>query len=160
MWYERARSPLGEILIAADDDALRAVLLPTAGEASKPPADWQRRRTALLDEAKRQIEAYFDGTRYEFKLPLAPTGTDFELEVWKELSRVPFGATVSYGDVARRIGKPKATRAVGAACGKNPLPLVIPCHRVIAAGGGLGGFSGGLHLKRSLLSHEAAVARS
>ena len=100
-----------------------------------------------------------EGTRTSFDLPLAPQGTAFQLQVWHELARIPFGATISYAQLAQRIGKPEAVRAVGAANGRNPLPIVLPCHRVIGADGSLTGFSGGLPTKRFLLELEGALPR-
>ena len=107
-------------------------------------------------EAGRQLDEYFRGARREFELELALAGTPFQLRVWAELSRIPYGTTISYKGLAARIGKPAATRAVGAANGANPIPIVVPCHRVISAGGGLGGYGGGLAMKRALLAIEGA----
>ena len=104
----------------------------------------------------RQLREYFAGKRAEFDLPLAPTGTAFQLSVWRQLQEIPYGETISYGELARRVGNPKASRAVGSANGANPLPIVIPCHRVIAGDGTLGGFGGGLPTKQTLLALELA----
>jgi len=108
-------------------------------------------------EARRQLAEYFAGRRRTFELPLAPRGTPFQLRVWEELRRIPFGATRSYGEIAQAIGRPSASRAVGAANGANPLPIVVPCHRVIGADGSLTGFGGGLPTKRHLLAHEGVA---
>ena len=113
--------------------------------------------SGLLDAAAMQMEDYMAGRQVEFDLPLEFRGTPFQTEVWRALTKIPFGETCSYGDVAEMIGKPAARRAVGQANGRNNLPLVVPCHRVIAAGGRIGGFSGGISLKKALLEHELAV---
>src|SRR5579875_840800 len=121
---------------------------------------WARRESAacseLLGRAAEQVAEYFAGRRLNFDIGLDFRGTPFQIRVWQELTRIPFGATRSYGDIAQEIGQPTAYRAVGNANGKNRLPLVVPCHRVLAAGGKLGGFTGGIGLKRRLLHHETA----
>ena len=159
MYYEQLETRMGKIIIAADDQALRFVLLPDHGRPARAEPGWQRRSTPLILRARRQLAAYFAGKLYEFDLPLELNGTPFQRTVWRELARVPFGATVSYGELARRVHKPQASRAVGAACGRNPLPIVIPCHRVIGKDGGLVGFAGGLSLKTALLELEEKFAR-
>ncbi len=113
--------------------------------------------SGLLDAAAMQVEDYMAGRQLTFDLPLGHRGTPFQVDVWKALLRVPFGETCSYGEVAEMIGKPGAMRAVGQANGRNHLPLIVPCHRVIATGGKIGGFSGGVSLKKALLAHESAV---
>ena len=113
--------------------------------------------SGLLDAAAMQMEDYMAGRQVEFDLPLEFRGTPFQTDVWRALTKIPFGETCSYGDVAEMIGKPAAMRAVGQANSRNNLPLVVPCHRVIAAGGRIGGFSGGIILKKALLEHELAV---
>jgi O-6-methylguanine DNA methyltransferase len=125
-----------------------------AGIAQRWPAGTG---TGLLDAAAMQMEDYMAGRQVEFDLPLEYRGTPFQTEVWQALTKIPFGQTCSYGDVAEMIGKPAAMRAVGQANGRNNLPLVVPCHRVIAAGGRIGGFSGGISLKKALLEHETIV---
>jgi methylated-DNA-[protein]-cysteine S-methyltransferase len=109
----------------------------------------------ILVEAERQLSDYFAGKRTQFELPLEPRGTEFQKKVWRHLRRIPFGKTRSYGDIARTVGSPRASRAVGAACGKNPLSIVVPCHRVVGANGALTGFGGGLETKAELLALEA-----
>lgn len=151
--YARMPSPLGELLLAGDAMGLRAIELPGPGQAQALRAGW-RPGTRFVAEAMRQLEEWLAGKREDFELALAPPGTAFQQRVWQELRRIPFGATISYGELARRIGSPGASRAVGAANGANPIPIVIPCHRVIAADGSLGGYSGGLDFKRWLLAHE------
>lgn len=124
----------------------------TSGRAQK-----SERQSDVLHAAEREILEYFAGQRFQFDLPLQWQGTDFQIRVWRELTKIPFGATPHYQQIAERIGAPKASRAVGSANGRNRLPLFVPCHRIIAAGGKLGGFTGGLGLKKRLLAHEAAV---
>ena len=111
----------------------------------------------VLERSARQLQEYFAGQRKTFDLPLAPDGTDFQRTVWKALSAIPWGAVCSYADIARAIDKPKAVRAVGAANGRNPLPIVVPCHRVIGSNGSLTGFAGGLEMKRQLLELEGSL---
>ena len=108
----------------------------------------------LLQQCMQELEEYFEGSRTSFSVPCRADGTAFEQHVWRALSNIPYGETVSYGEIAKSIGKPNATRAVGRACGNNPILLLVPCHRVIAASGKLGGFNGGLRRKRRLLAHE------
>lgn len=151
-------SPVGPLRLAAADDGLRRIEFPPPRPLSPPPGEtWREGRHPLLDETARQLRAYFDGTRRRFDLPLAPRGTAFQLRVWRELARIPYGQTISYGELARRVGNPSASRAVGAANGRNPLPIVVPCHRVIGAGGALTGFGGGLPIKAFLLRLEGAL---
>jgi len=114
----------------------------------------------LLQEAKRQLTAYFDGTLKEFDVPLAMRGTPFQLRVWEELVRIPYGTTMSYGELARRVGNPNASRAVGLANGRNPISIIVPCHRVIGSDGKLTGYGGGLPRKSALLAFESAVLRN
>lgn len=153
MWFDQFDTPIGRMTLAADEHGLRHVLFP---DNKYPPArtgDWHRDASALR-EAREQLLDYFAGTRRGFDLVLAPEGTAFQVTVWKTLARIPFGATWSYGELARHIGEPKAVRAVGAANGRNPLPVILPCHRVIGADGRLTGFGGGLPLKKFLLDLE------
>jgi methylated-DNA-[protein]-cysteine S-methyltransferase len=113
----------------------------------------------VLDEAARQLRAYFAGDLRRFELPLDLAGTEFQVAAWRALADIPYGTTISYGEQARRLGRPRAVRAVGAANGRNPLPIVLPCHRIVGADGSLVGFGGGLSLKRRLLEHEARFAQ-
>ena len=113
--------------------------------------------SGLLDAAVAQVEDYMMGYQVEFDLPLEFEGTPFQTDVWKALTRVPFGETATYGDIAAAIGRPAAVRAVGQANGCNHLPLIVPCHRIVAAGGKLGGYTGGVRLKKALLAHETAI---
>lgn len=154
--YEMFDSPIGALLIAADSTALREIRFPNGREGLAPP-DEGIRGGALCDQAAEQLTEYFSGGRWDFDLPLAPRGTAFRKSVWLELLRIPYGETISYGELARRIGRPAAARAVGAANGSNPLPIVVPCHRVIGRDGTLTGYGGGLPIKRKLLELEGAT---
>ena len=153
-------TPVDDLVLFADDDGLRAVLWPGDGiptgfglHDARPDDDHP-----VLRETRRQLEEYFAGTRQEFDLPLAPTGTAFQHSAWAVLRTIPFGATISYGEQARRLGDPRKARAVGSANGRNPIPIIVPCHRVLGATG-LGGFSapGGVETKAALLRHEGAL---
>lgn len=153
--YDEMASPVGMLRLVADRQGLREIRFEHERHPQPTPAGWIR-ATAPLGLARLQLDEYFAGVRQHFELPLHPVGTPFQLEVWEELRRIPYGATISYGELARRIGKPRAMRAVGAANGRNPLPIVLPCHRVIGADGSLTGFGGGLPTKRYLLGLEQA----
>jgi len=144
-------SPIGELLLISDGEALTGIhfdgrhgMAPTPGGEHDP----------VIVEAARQLRAYFAGERHSFALPLRPAGTEFEVEVWEELRRIPYGETLSYGELADRVGNPGAARAVGRANACNPIPIIVPCHRVIGADGSLTGFGGGLDTKRRLLDLE------
>ena len=143
---------------AADVPPASAPIGDVAAAFVSPPRASRLTAEAVLADARRQLAEYFAGRRRTFVLPLSVTGTAFECRVWEALSGVAYGATVTYGQLARSIGKPGAARAVGAALGRNPLAVVVPCHRVVAAGGGLGGFAGGLARKRVLLDGESSAA--
>jgi methylated-DNA-[protein]-cysteine S-methyltransferase len=158
--YAYLETPIGTLLIAGDDDAVHRIAFPQHGRAAKPEAEWQELQRGPVAEAARQLREYFAGKRAEFDLPLAPAGTVFQRSVWRQLQEIPYGETISYGELARRVGNPKASRAVGTANGMNPLPIVIPCHRVIAGDGTLGGFGGGLPTKRTLLALESRASAS
>jgi methylated-DNA-[protein]-cysteine S-methyltransferase len=143
-------TPIGPLGLIASETGLRSVLFHSklTPEGSSP----------VLGAAARQLEAYFDGDLVTFDLPLEVNGTEFDTQCWRALASIPYGQTVSYGEQARRLGLSReAARAVGAANGRNPLPIVLPCHRVIGADGSLTGFGGGLHVKRFLLEHEGAL---
>lgn len=154
MRYRYVNSPLGDILVAGDDSGLRVIGFPEGKGRIEPAPDWERDDSAFA-EARRQLDEYFAGQRRTFDLELAPSGTAFQLSVLEALQRIPYGETRSYADIAETVGKPKAVRAVGAANGRNPLPIVIPCHRVVGSNGSLTGFGGGLEAKRYLLDLEA-----
>ena len=153
MKYTHVDTPIGKLTVVAGGTGIRRILWD--GEA--PPEDAVEGHSDLLDAAVTQIREYFTGNRTTFDLPLDLGGTPFQEKVWRELGSIPFGTTISYGEQARRIGRPQAARAVGAANGRNPVPVVLPCHRVIGSAGALTGFGGGLDTKRTLLRHEAEV---
>jgi methylated-DNA-[protein]-cysteine S-methyltransferase len=152
MWHAYAPSPIGDLLLVAGEEGLLQVHFPPA----HPPVDAPR-GYARLAPVIQQLAEYFAGDRKQFDLPLALRGTPFQIEVWRALQQIPYGQTRSYEDVARSIGRPTATRAVGAANGANPIPIIIPCHRVIGKNGGLTGFGGGIAVKRRLLGLEAGI---
>lgn len=154
MYYCYMPSPIGDLLLAGDEDGLALIGFPQGKMRRDPEPDWIFNEKPLA-EARRQLQEYFKGERREFDLPLQLSGTEFQVQVLEELRRIPYGATTSYGDIARRIGRPRAMRAVGAANGRNPIPIIIPCHRVIGSGGDLTGFGGGLDTKEALLRLEA-----
>jgi methylated-DNA-[protein]-cysteine S-methyltransferase len=154
--YTTIPSPVGELVLVGRDGVLTA-LEPASGEGALRIGETWVRDDAAFPEARAQLEAYFDGGLREFELPLAPEGTPFEQRVWAALREIPYGATTSYGQVAAHIGVPNAARAVGAAVGRNPLMLLVPCHRVVGADGSLTGFRAGLDRKRRLLAHEAGT---
>ena len=158
--YTHVDSPVGPLLVAASDAGLHAIVFPENRHPVRVGDDWTRGRHALIDEARRQLAAYFAGERRDFDLPLAPRGTEFQRAVWQALAAIPYGRTASYAELAARVGRPGAARAVGAANGRNPLPIVLPCHRVIGAGGDLTGFGGGLPTKRYLLALEGALPQA
>ena len=153
MYYSYVESPVGDILIAGDEKGLRLVNFPTGKMKRAIESDWEENNRALKEPIK-QLKEYFAGNRKTFDLKLAPDGTEFQLSVLKALQKIPYGETCSYGDIAKKIGRPKASRAVGAANGRNPLSIVIPCHRVIGQNGDLTGFGGGLKTKKVLLELE------
>ena len=153
-------SPVGPLLLAADDTGLRAIEFRDNRHPVKRDGDWHAGMHPVIDAAAAQLDEYFAGTRRTFDLPLTPQGTAFQRAVWDALDAIPYGETWSYAQLARRIGNPAAMRAVGAANGRNPLPIVRPCHRVIGADGALTGFGGGLPTKRFLLEFEGALPRA
>ena len=146
-------SPIGPLLAAREGEAIIELRF-----APADPEDGWTRDDAAFDDLRRALANYFEGKQTTFDLPLDPRGTEFQKSVWRALTEIPFGATATYREIAHRIGKPDAVRAVGAANGANPIPIVIPCHRVIGSNGSLTGFGGGLPVKRWLLDHEARVA--
>lgn len=154
MYYCYLKTQIGDLLLAGDDGGLSLIGFPKGKMRHDPQPDW------ILNEkpfaaVRQQLEEYFAGDRKDFDLPLHLSGTEFQVQVLEELQRIPYGETTSYGDIAQRIGRPKAMRAVGAANGRNPIPIVIPCHRVIGSSGDLTGFGGGLDTKEALLRLEA-----
>jgi methylated-DNA-[protein]-cysteine S-methyltransferase len=155
MNYCYVETPIGKLLVAGDDQAVRLISFLKNGKPMRPEAEWTESSRGPVAQAARQLREYFSGKRTEFDLPLAPEGTGFQRSVWQRLQEIPYGETISYGELAKRVGNPKASRAVGAANGQNPIPIVIPCHRVIGANGKLTGFGGGLPVKEALLALEA-----
>ncbi|HWT17250.1 MAG TPA: methylated-DNA--[protein]-cysteine S-methyltransferase [Patescibacteria group bacterium] len=151
--YDLIDSPIGTLAAAADERGLRWLLFPQ--NRHEPARDGWQRDTAPFTELRRQLAAYFAGELRDFDLPLTPQGTPFQQSVWAALRTIPYGETRSYRDQALAIGNPKGVRAVGLANGRNPLPIVIPCHRVIGADGSMTGFGGGIDTKRFLLDLEA-----
>jgi methylated-DNA-[protein]-cysteine S-methyltransferase len=157
--YGYAKTPIGRLLIAVCEEGVVRIAFEREKIAAEPQAHW-RHDEASVAAVKAQLAEYFDGKRRDFDLPLAPAGTDFQKEVWSALCTIRYGETRSYGEIAASIGRPQASRAVGAANGANPIPIVVPCHRVIGASGDLTGFGGGLEVKRFLLALERGDARA
>ena len=153
--YSYLDSPVGQLLLVADADHLRMISFPAGSRRQEPAAEWRRDDT-WFPQTTAQLRAYFDGELTRFSLPLLFDGTPFQNAVWQALCQIPYGTTTSYGALAKTIGRPKASRAVGAANGANPLPIVVPCHRVIGADNSLTGFGGGVDVKHFLLTHEKA----
>jgi len=154
--YCIAPSPLGDLILLSDTTGTQLAALWISGEkhSSSIKADWQLDEK-MLPAVRQQLAEYFAGKRTEFDLPLAPTGTPFQLQAWQALREIPYGTTLSYSQQATRIGNPKACRAIGLANGRNPISIIVPCHRVIGASGALTGYGGGLPAKKWLLAHEA-----
>lgn len=156
--YTEIDNAVVPLAVAADEEGLRAIRFLSGAGALAPDSSWRRDdRARPLRAAVRELTAYFAGELRQFSLPLAPSGTPFQLDVWRALAAIPYGETTSYGELAGRIGRARAVRAVGAANGANPLPVVLPCHRVIGANGSLTGYGGGLPIKRALLALERGV---
>ncbi|MDE0030841.1 MAG: methylated-DNA--[protein]-cysteine S-methyltransferase [Deltaproteobacteria bacterium] len=153
MYYDWMESPLGALLIVADESALRMISFSRGRHPGKVEDGWRRGGTVVA-EARRQLDEYFAGRRKAFHLPVAPAGTPFQLRAWRALQDIPYGETRSYGEQARALGQSAAVRAVGAANGRNPIPIIIPCHRVIGGDGRLTGYAGGLDIKKYLLDLE------
>jgi len=158
-YYTCIETPIDPILLTSDGTALTGLYMDLDHLGPRVRKDWVRSDDAApLTEAKRQLALYFEGKLTRFDLPLAMSGTPFQQQVWEELKSIPYGATISYGELARRIGQPSASRAVGMANGRNPVGIIVPCHRVIGANGKLTGYGGGLPRKEALLSFEASVS--
>ncbi len=153
MQYCYIDTPIGELLLAGAPGELSVIGFQGGSKRRAHEEGWIE-STAPFADARRQLDEYFAGQRQSFDLPLALSGTDFQRSVYEELQRIPYGTTISYAQLAERIGRPKAVRAVGAANGQNPLPIVVPCHRVIGSNGSLTGFGGGLPIKQALLKLE------
>jgi methylated-DNA-[protein]-cysteine S-methyltransferase len=156
--YTRIESPVGPLLLVADDAGMRRIEFVNGRKPGQTDPQWHD-DAELLRETIRQLRAYFAGELESFDLRLAPEGTPFQIAVWKRLCEIPYGETISYGELARRLGNPNASRAVGLANGANPIPIVIPCHRVIGSNGKLTGYGGGLPIKEKLLALERRQLR-
>jgi methylated-DNA-[protein]-cysteine S-methyltransferase len=157
-YYDLYGSPHGEMLLVAEDEGLSGVYF--EGQKYHPPIGtaWRRdTRHAPLRQAKRELTEYFAGARERFETPLAPEGTPFQQAVWKAISTVGFGQTITYGELARRAGFPDSVRAAGSATGRNPLTIIVPCHRIVGSNGSLTGYAGGLDRKRALLALESGI---
>lgn len=155
MQYRMMASPLGDLLLAGEGEVLELIGFPEGKGEIRPGQNWVLEQN-MLRNAVCQLNEYFEGRRKDFTLDLKPSGTPFQLSVLAALEQIPYGQTRTYAEIARQIGRPKAVRAVGAANGRNPLPIVIPCHRVIGSDGSLTGFGGGIAAKQYLLSLETA----
>ena len=158
-YYDTYASPIGGMLLAATDDGLAGVYFDWQKHHPGKGRDWKRDPANLhLKRARAQVAEYFAGKRREFDLALDPAGTDFQKAVWIAISGVPFGQTITYGELARRAGVPGSARAAGAATGRNPIGLVVPCHRIMGSDGSLTGYAGGLAKKRALLALEGVLS--
>ena len=158
IYYSHFETPLGALLLTANEIGLNEIRFPKNGQAATPDPECTKDDSALR-EPVHQLRAYFAGELETFDLPLAPEGTPFQQWVWSALLKIPYGETISYGELARRIGNPNASRAVGLANGSNPIPIIIPCHRVIGSNGKLTGYGGGLPIKEKLLALEKRQPR-
>lgn len=156
--YRVIDSPIGPLLLAGSAEALRVLAFVRNGDPDPDPA-WRPDEDDTLAAVEAELVAYFAGQLRRFTTPVAPSGTPFQRRVWAALREIPYGETISYGDLARRIGDARAVRAVGAANGANPIAIIVPCHRVIGANGSLVGFGGGLPVKRALLDLERGARR-
>ncbi|OED43812.1 hypothetical protein ACH42_09035 [Endozoicomonas sp. (ex Bugula neritina AB1)] len=154
MNYWLIESPFGTLLLVSDGEALKQLSFINAANFN-PEMNWCKTQDSILKTAQTQLEEWFVGKRRIFDLPLSPEGTEFQKVIWNQLRKIPYGETRSYGDLAQAINKPTASRAVGAANGKNPIALIIPCHRVIGADGTLTGYAYGVELKEKLLALES-----
>ncbi len=155
-WYTNVASPIGDLLLLSDGHALQGLCMQEGRRPVTLRPEWQRADEPFA-EVREQLSAYFAGARTEFDVPLRLDGSPFQRRVWNALCEIPYGTTTSYGELARRVGKPSAARAVGLANGANPIAVIVPCHRVIGADGSLTGYGGGLERKRLLLGLEGHV---
>ena len=154
MWFTEIDSPVGRMRLATDGDALRHIDFLVRPADLRAPAGWVRAE-APFKKVIEQLDAYFAGALRDFDTPIEPRGTEFQQRVWRRLREIPYGRTISYSELAMRVGSPKGFRAVGLANGQNPIPLLIPCHRVIGKDGSLVGYGGGLGIKERLLALES-----
>ncbi|MRX28313.1 methylated-DNA--[protein]-cysteine S-methyltransferase [Kangiella sp. HZ709] len=155
LYYQTFKIPFGKLFIYADEKVIKAVLF--KAWQSFDATNAINKSTDLIELCRKQLDEYFAGDRRQFDLPLESNGTDFQKNVWQQLTKIPFGESRNYGEIASAIGNTKASRAVGAANGKNPISIIVPCHRVIGANGALTGYAGGLQAKQWLLKHEGLL---
>lgn len=153
IYFDYLESPIGDLLVVGDGEHVTRLYLPNHKRGVMPDDSWRRSKTPF-EQAQQELAEYFAGERRTFEVPLRAAGTPFQQRVWQELVRIPFGVTISYAELARRVGQPNASRAVGNANGRNPISIIVPCHRVIGADGRLTGYAGGLDNKRWLLDWE------
>ena len=153
MWFDEFKTPIGMLKVAVDETCLRYVLFESNKHEPVHVVDWKKDRS-VTQVAREQLLQYFAGERKKFELEIKLNGTEFQQRTWQMLANIPYAETWSYAELAKRVNSPKAVRAVGAANGRNPLPIVLPCHRVIGSNGALTGFGGGLPIKQWLLQHE------
>ncbi|HEY3866142.1 MAG TPA: methylated-DNA--[protein]-cysteine S-methyltransferase [Solirubrobacteraceae bacterium] len=158
IFFTKMASPIGELLLVGDGETLSGLYMQDGRKPKRIDSAWHESAAPFAD-VKTQLQEYFAGTRTTFAIPLAPEGAPFERLVWRALEEIPYGETVSYGEIARRVGQPGAARAVGTANGRNPIAVIVPCHRVIGADGSLTGYGGGLERKRLLLELERGQGR-
>jgi methylated-DNA-[protein]-cysteine S-methyltransferase len=157
-YYDFYESPHGRMLLVANDEGLSGVYFDGQKHLPRIDPDWRRdSHNGLLRETKRELSGYFGRERRRFEIALAPEGTAFQKSVWKAIATVDFGATITYGELARRAGVPGSARASGAATGRNPISIIVPCHRIVGSTGKLTGYAGGLDRKRALLALEAGL---
>ena len=157
-YYDLYESPQGRMLLVADEEGLSGIYFDGQKYLPQVDPDWRRdARHAPLRQAKQELSEYFGGERKRFEPALAPEGTPFQLAVWKAISTVGFGKTITYGELARRAGCPGSARAAGAATGRNPIGIIVPCHRIVGSNGSLTGYAGGLDRKRALLALESGI---
>jgi methylated-DNA-[protein]-cysteine S-methyltransferase len=157
--YDEMDTPVGRLTLIASETALVGIWFENGRDAQRMPAPRRREPSGILARTRGQLEEYFSGLRRVFELPLEPRGTEFQRRVWESLTHIAYGETTSYGSLATKLGNPRGSRAVGLANGSNPIPIVIPCHRVIGADGSLTGFGGGLPIKAALLELERAATQ-
>ena len=155
-YYNLIESPIGQLLVTSDGQSLTGLYMENHNGGRSISPEWKRDPSKFLD-VERQLSAYFKGDLGKFELDLRMEGTEFQESVWELLKAIPFGETTSYGQLARKLGAPNASRAVGAAVGKNPISIIVPCHRVLGSGGAITGFAGGIGRKRHLLDLESKV---
>jgi methylated-DNA-[protein]-cysteine S-methyltransferase len=157
-YYDLYESPQGQMLLVADGEGLSGVYFDGQKYHPRVAPEWRRdARHAPLRQAKSELAEYFGGERERFETALAPEGTPFQQDVWKAISTVGFGETITYGELARRTGCPGSARAAGAATGRNPISIIVPCHRIVGSNGSLTGYAGGLERKRALLALESGI---